>query len=547
MEDLHPPLEDLPRDHRVAVLEILVEVLHQTVGHSTPQEVASTCLEAALRLTGSQYGFIGKVNERGLFDTLVISPMGWEKCNQSPDKTPTLLQDMLIQGIWSIPLKTGEPFTTGHIEHRVLPEGHPPIHTFLGIPLQRGEEPWGVLALANKSGEYTPEDIGAVSVIGQVTLEALQRVLAEQNLQASEVRFARLYDMIPLGVAIYKAVDDGEDFVFLDVNPAVEHIENIPRESLVGRRVTACFPGIAEMGLLDVFRRVWHTGEMEYHPISYYKDGQRKGWRDNRVFRLPTGEVVALYEDVTAKKKAEDKLHHLNEHLKRSNEELEQFAYAASHDLREPLNKITSFGQRLEARFGDDMDPKALEYLGVMIGASERLRGLVTDLLHYSRAGRDLAPLMDVPLHKVVLEVMDDLSESIMETGAQIQSISLPEVRGHSHQLRMVFQNLISNAIKFRKPGEPPTIEIKGEYSGRHAIVTVRDNGIGFDPKFNEEIFRIFHRLHSRFEIPGTGIGLALCRRVINRYGGTIEADGKPGEGATFRLTLPLSTSLDSS
>jgi PAS domain S-box-containing protein len=532
-------LSGLPPKKHIATLEAVLHLLQQTVRAESLRDVGAACLQAAMKVTESTAGFLGR-SHGGVLDTLIVEP-DWNQC-----VTINPLQGLPIRGLWSVPFQAGVVFYTNNPQShpgwaKTQPSGHPKIECFLGAPLMLRDEAWGVMGLANKPGGYDEDDRSAIDILVSAFLEVLPRAQAEESLRETQARFASLFDMTPSGIAIYQAVEDGEDFVFVDINPAVERIEGIHREDLIGRCVTECFPGVEEMGLFKVFQRVYRSGQTEHHTDALYRDDKRSGWRDNHVVRLPSGEIVAIYEDITGRKCAETNLQSLNETLRQSNEELEQFAYAASHDLREPLNKITAFGQRFQSRFGSDLEPKAAEYLDVMVTASGRLDGLINDLLDFSRAGRDQGSMMEVPLDRVLEEALEDLSESIASAGAEIRvHPGLPAVHGHTHHIRQLFENLISNAIKFRHPERSPVVAIRGTVVGRQIVITVDDNGIGFDPKFNDEIFRIFHRLHSRFEYPGTGVGLALCRRIANRYGGSIVAEGKPGEGSTFRLTLPL-------
>ncbi len=224
--------------------------------------------------------------------------------------------------------------------------------------------------------------------------------------------------------------------------------------------------------------------------------------------------------------------------LKSSNDELQQFAYAASHDLREPLAKIQAFGKRLEARYADELDERGKEYITVMRSAATRMTRLIDDLLTFSRIERNGPPHVAVPLKKVIPEVLSLLSESL--NGAEISCApDLPTVYGDESQFFILFQNLLSNSLKFHKPDTPAKVWISATENENNFVIKVRDEGIGFSPEHDERIFKIFERLHTRFDFPGTGIGLALCKRIAERHGGTITAVGRPGEGATFRVALP--------
>jgi len=223
--------------------------------------------------------------------------------------------------------------------------------------------------------------------------------------------------------------------------------------------------------------------------------------------------------------------------LAKSNEELRQFAYAASHDLREPLGKIKAFGKRLEERSGPALDDKGRDYLGIMLSAADRMSNLIDDLLEYSMVEKNGVPDTPVDLSAVLAEVFSLFSEKLV--GAEIHCDTLPVVRGDETQIYTLFQNLIGNAIKFRKPDGPVRIWVTGDESPKESVVTVRDEGIGFEQEHAEKIFRVFERLHTRFNYPGTGIGLALCKRIVERHEGSISAVGTPGVGAEFRIVFP--------
>jgi light-regulated signal transduction histidine kinase (bacteriophytochrome) len=237
--------------------------------------------------------------------------------------------------------------------------------------------------------------------------------------------------------------------------------------------------------------------------------------------------------------------------LRRSNTELEQFAYIASHDLQEPLRKVASFCQMLERRYAGQLDERADRYIQFAVDGAKRMQNLINDLLAFSRVGRTTAGFQPVDLNVCVATAIADLETLLTETDAQIDVGELTVVPGDASLLRQLFINLIGNAVKFRAEA-PPHVRITGEMEpagdetggGSLFAVTVADNGIGIDPKYAEKVFAIFSRLHSREEYEGTGIGLALCRKIVEFHGGTInviapDADGPSGGGATLRFTLP--------
>jgi len=248
--------------------------------------------------------------------------------------------------------------------------------------------------------------------------------------------------------------------------------------------------------------------------------------------------VASAIRDVTDRKRAQAELAQQAQRLARSNAELEQFAYIASHDLQEPLRMVASYTQLLAKRYRGKLDSDADEFIGYAVDGVTRMQGLINDLLAYSRIGRSGSPREPTDCSGVLGRVLTDLKVAIEESGAVVTHGTLPEVMGDAAQLRQVFQNLISNAIKFRGQ-EPPRIHVSCERSGDEWLFSVRDSGIGIDPQYADRIFDIFHRLHSKAEYPGTGIGLAICRRVVERHGGRIWVESEPGTGSTFFFTLP--------
>ena len=226
--------------------------------------------------------------------------------------------------------------------------------------------------------------------------------------------------------------------------------------------------------------------------------------------------------------------------LARSNEELEQFASIASHDLQEPLRKVRTFTQQLATMEGDHVSEKGREYLERANTAAERMQRLIEDLLKFSRVSTQGRPFSQVDLGQVARDVLSDLETQIHDAGAVVRLGELPVIEADPLQMQQLLQNLVSNAVKFHKEGVTPEIDISGQVNGATARLTVKDNGIGFEPRYNLRIFRVFERLHGRNEYPGTGIGLALCRKIADRHGGTIEADSQPGAGSTFTVVLPV-------
>jgi light-regulated signal transduction histidine kinase (bacteriophytochrome) len=239
--------------------------------------------------------------------------------------------------------------------------------------------------------------------------------------------------------------------------------------------------------------------------------------------------------------------------LIRSNEELQQFAYIASHDLQEPLRKIQAFGDRLETKYQDVLNEQGRDYIGRMQNAAGRMQVLINDLLILSRVTTKTTSLVPVNLTQVALEVVSDLEVRIQQTGGLVEVGELPTINAAPLQMRQLLQNLIGNALKFHRESEPPVVKIYSQLlkreeqqpTGIHPVadfyqIFVEDNGVGFDEKYLDRIFNVFQRLHSRSEYEGSGMGLAICRKIVEHHGGSITAKSTLGQGATFIVTLPI-------
>jgi signal transduction histidine kinase len=225
--------------------------------------------------------------------------------------------------------------------------------------------------------------------------------------------------------------------------------------------------------------------------------------------------------------------------LARSNAELEQFAYVASHDLQEPLRMVAGYMQLMARRYKGRLDEDADQFIGYAVGGAMRMQQLINDLLAYSRVGTRGKPFEPTACGQVVGQILANLQVAIQETGAVVTHDGLPTVEGDPVQLAQLFQNLLGNAIKFRKPGEPPRIHVRAQRNGAEWVFAVSDNGIGIDPRYQERIFVIFQRLHSEHEYAGTGIGLAVCKKIVERHGGRMWVESQPDQGATFYFSLP--------
>jgi light-regulated signal transduction histidine kinase (bacteriophytochrome) len=268
--------------------------------------------------------------------------------------------------------------------------------------------------------------------------------------------------------------------------------------------------------------------------------GQLGGSFDRMAEKLKSTLVSRddLVKEVKERKRAEVQLKTTLNDLERSNKELEQFAYVASHDLQEPLRMVASYTQLLERRYKEKLDGDARDFINFAVAGANRMQMLITDLLSFSRVGTRGKPMELTDSHIALGQARINLNAAIEETQAVVTNDDLPEVMADESQLVQLFQNLVGNAIKFHNPGESPRVHISATRKNEDWVFSVRDNGIGIDPKYFERLFVIFQRLHSRDEYPGTGIGLAVCKKIVERHGGKIWIESQAGQGSTFCFTL---------
>ncbi len=352
--------------------------------------------------------------------------------------------------------------------------------------------------------------------------------------------YEALFRDVPFGWAYHEMVldEDGKpvDYIFLKANSRFEQYTGLKAADIIGRRVTEIIPGIenAEPDLIKAYGEVALTGEPLEMEI-YFAPFDR--WY-NVVANCPEkGYFNAIFEEVSARKKAEAELAAAMSELARSNKDLEQFAYVASHDLQEPLRMVSSYTELLGRRYSAKLDDEADRFIGYAVDGAQRMQILINDLLEFSRVGRLKPPAEPTELSEVAATVLDGLSDRVAERGAKVECGQLPAALIQPVHAKQVLQNLLTNALKF-SAGTAPEISISGNREDGRVTLTVKDNGIGIAPEHHAKVFAIFQRLHKREKYPGTGIGLALVKRIIEHNGGTIRLESKEGEGTSFHVTM---------
>ena len=370
---------------------------------------------------------------------------------------------------------------------------------------------------------------------------AAARDISERKRAEEALLRANAYNRSLIEASLDPLVTIAPDGKITDVNSATEKVTGINRQELIGTDFSDYFtdPGAARAGYQRVFREGW---VQDYALEIRRRDGVITPVLYNAsVYHDEADRVAGVFaaaRDISERKRAEERLARYAADLARSNADLEQFAYAASHDLQEPLRTVASFTQLLAKRYHGRLDSDADEFIAFAVDGARRMQTLVNDLLGYSRVGTRGKEFAPTETEATFEEALTNLKTAATEAQAMITHDALPRVMGDQAQLCLLFQNLIGNAIKFRGT-EPPRIHVSAERTGAEWRFAVRDNGIGIDPQYAEQIFVIFQRLHTTAEYPGTGIGLAICKRIVERHGGRIWVEPAAGPGAVFHFTLP--------
>ncbi|RJR43133.1 MAG: PAS domain S-box protein [Desulfobacteraceae bacterium] len=391
-----------------------------------------------------------------------------------------------------------------------------------------------------------PGDSG--DILGFV-LDITERKKAEEGLAAAHRQVQSIIDNT---TSIVYALDLEERFLL--VNSALAELLNSTPAQIIGKRRHELMPKDDADWHEANDRQVIEAGSaLEFEEYSQLK-GRSITWLTTKFpLRDAQGRIYAvggISTDVSERKRTEEVLRKYRDELEirvqertaeleRKNQELQEFAYVASHDLSEPLRKVQTFGDLLKARAAERLTGVERDYVARMTGAANRMQELLDALLRYSRLETQARDPVPLKLQDILQMVTTDLEVSIKQAGADLEMGALPVIKGDPYQWRQVFQNLIANAIKYHRSEVKPRIKVHSEQNGNSCRILVEDNGIGFDEKYLDKIFQPFQRLHGKHEYPGTGIGLAICKKIVERHGGSITAKSTPGKGSTFILTLP--------
>ena len=529
-------------DRQEAVLEALNAILRGPFEAEAVTELAELCLEEARRLTKSRFGFIAEVNGNGTVDTIAMTEGGWEACSIPRPEARKMLEGISPRGIWSEVVKGGGPVLTNdpksHPGSAGTPEGHPEIRSFLAVPVGLGELGQGIVGLANRESGYCNQQLDAMKAISPAIAQAISRFRADATLTESERRFRDLTESTSDWVW---EVDTNARYTYS--SPKVRDLLGYDPAEVLGKTPFDLMPEAEARRVESQFLEVVASRK----PFNGLENTNVH--RDGRIVVLETSGVPVfdangefkgyrgIDRNITVRNESERALAEQTRALERSHGELQQFAYVASHDLREPLRTISSFLGLLEDEYGSKLGEEASEFIGFVVDAAQRMHDLIGDLLKYSRVSTQGQPMEPTSLDEVLQETVRNLATAIEESAAEVTHDPLPVVTADRSQVLLLFQNLLSNAIKFAGD-DPPRVHVTASRDGEDWNISVADNGIGIDGHQFGRILGVFQRLHTREEYPGTGIGLAICKRIVERHGGSLKVESDVGKGSTFSFVL---------
>jgi len=407
-------------------------------------------------------------------------------------------------------------------------------------PMGAGRDLFGL----RRDGTEFPIEIGLNPIRTEEGLFVVSAIVDITERKRLEARFRATVESAPTAMVM---IDQAGTMVI--VNTETDRLFGYEHDELLGQKVEVLLP--------DRFRNNHPRLRTQYFATP---DTRRMGAgrdlfglrKDSSEFPVEIGLnpiqtdegsfVLAAIVDLTERKRAEEQLRKANEALERSNLDLQQFAYIASHDLQTPLRSISGFVQLIRSTYEGRLDEQADDWIARVVDSTTHMQTLIRDLLAYSRVDSQARPFAPVDLREVLVDVVESLEPSINDLQAHVTCGDLPTVSGDRSQLIQLLQNLVGNALKYHGD-DLPQVYVTAEQRGSEWILSVRDNGIGIDPKHHKKIFEIFKRLHTQQSRPGTGIGLAVCRRVVHRHGGRIWVTSESGKGSTFSFTIPHAAS----
>jgi PAS domain S-box-containing protein len=535
-DSLRRTLNDLQK--RQAEISAMLEASKAVHEYHDFESSAKAIFDICKNLIGATSGYIALLSTDGTENEVLFLDSGELPCTVDP-KLPMPVRGLRAEAYHKTKAVYHNNFSKSKFI-KFMPSGHVRLNNVLFAPMTIKEKTIGILGLANKPEDFTENDARMATAFGELAAVALMNKWAEEALIEERDRAKNYLDIA--GVII--VIIDSDQKVRL-INKKGCGILGYEEKEIVGENWFDTFiPKRKRDEVKTAFKKLM-DGEIK--PVEYFenpiltKDKEERiiAWH-NIFLRDEDSKIIATLssgEDITERKETDDKLRRLTSELKRSNADLQQFAYTASHDLQEPLRVVASFVRLLEKRYKDKLDEKAHEFIDYTVDGVTRMQMLIKDLLAYSQVSTKGNMFKTTNCSVALEEAIWNLHTAIEVSSTEITYDLLPTVMGDYSQLIRLFQNLIGNAIKFRG-SESLKIHISAEQKENEWVFSVKDNGIGIDPKFFDRIFVIFQRLHTRDEYDGTGIGLSICKKIVERHGGKIWVESEHGKGSTFYFSL---------
>ncbi|MEN6292578.1 MAG: ATP-binding protein, partial [Methanobacterium sp.] len=540
-------------------------------------------LDHAVSFTDSAIGFFHLISD----DQKTVILDTWNNETFKTCKTSFKTHYPIEQaGNWTDCIKVKGPVVYNDFKNspnrKGFPEGHVSVKRFISVPVFDGDKAKFIFGVGNKIEEYDDHDAIQIQSVANELYKIIKRRQGEQELKEardnlekqvkertaelknafeslkreafaasqnakalkeSEAKFRELFNKALDMITLSESRNDGLFGNFIEVNDAAVNILGYTREEFLNKTPLDLFAPANKEELPKLMAELQKKGHITFESVTVTKN-RRQIPVEVGVHTFKLGEKMvslAIARDITERKKSEDELKAMVKKLERSNDELQRFAYVASHDLQEPLRTISSFTQLLERRYKEQLDHDADEFMGYVVEASQRMQRMILDLLEYSRVSTKSEEFKLVNSEIILNKVIDGLKNLIEETNGKITHDPLPAVIADENQLYRVFQNIISNAIKFRKENEAPEIHISAsiDKNKNEYIFSFSDNGIVIEPQYFDRIFTIFQRLHTVEEYTGSGIGLSISKKIIECHGGQMWVESEFGKGSIFYFTLP--------
>ena len=499
---------------------------------------ARSIFDICKQAIGATSGYVALLDRNRTENEVLFLDSGGLPCTVDPSLP------MPIRGLRAEAYRTGKVAFDNDFSNskwmEFLPDGHVRLENVMFAPLMVEGKAVGLLGLANKQGGFDDNDARSAAAFAEFASIGLINSLTLDSLEHSEERFRTVVETANDAII---SVDSLGTVVHW--NKAAEHIFGYSAQDAVGNPLSLMMPERFREAHEKALRKMVSTfgsrpSRRTLEVAGLKKDGNEfpaelsiADW-ETREGKFFTG----ILRDITPRKRAQQALQSTMAELERSNTDLQQFAYVASHDLQEPLRMISSYVQLLQRRYRDKLDEDADEFMAYAVGGAKRMQSLINGLLQYSRVGTHGKPFKLVHCDTILNKALANLRMLLTESGAQVTHDPLPTLMADSTQLLQLFQNLIDNACKFRDDNVPQ-IHVSARLEHGQWLFSVTDNGIGIDPEFAERIFIIFQRLHGREEFPGTGLGLAICKKIVERHGGKIWVEFGNRKGTTFCFTIP--------